>query len=226
MPKPLKWNPAVRGHGEVTARSGFRAFVQPAGSGKWRWEVKPVGYEMIDPMRSVGAGTASSKTAAKTAAARLLLAQLDPLKADLEKEFLAGAPMPVFGKGSHATKKSPGQLQREIDEALVSKGKTKTAEDLEKALADRLGFVPTEDFILRAQGEWEGFTLDSLRSEERKMTREFEKRGGRGPDLADRIDEARTALALVDSGFLKGDRLGILRLTDRDRPKLKSDFDY
>jgi hypothetical protein len=130
------------------------------------------------------------------------------------------------GKRSHATKKSPAQLQREIDETLASKDKTKTAAGLEKVLADRLGFIPTEDFILRAQGEWAGSTLDALRSEERKMTREFEKRGGRGPDLADRIDEARTALALVDSGFLiKGDR-GILKAADRPRPRLKSDFDY
>lgn len=72
----LKWGPAVRGHGEVTARSGYRAFVQPSGSGKWHWEVKPVGYEMLDPKRSVGAGTTSSKAAAKAAAGRLLLAQL------------------------------------------------------------------------------------------------------------------------------------------------------
>lgn len=72
----LRWNPAVRGSGEVTARSGFRAFVQPAGSGKWRWEVKPVGYEMIDPKRSIGEGTANSKAKAKAAAGRALLSQL------------------------------------------------------------------------------------------------------------------------------------------------------
>ena len=102
----------------------------------------------------------------------------------------------------------------------------KAGKKLEKALADRLGFIPTEDFILKAQGAWEGSTLDALRSEERKMTREFEKRGGRGPVLADRIDEARTALALVDSGFLIKGNLGILKTADRYRPKLKSDFDY
>jgi hypothetical protein len=72
----LRWDPAVRGRGEVTARSGYRAFVQPVGTGKWHWEVKPVGYEMLDPKRSVGTGTASSKAAAKAAASRLLLSQL------------------------------------------------------------------------------------------------------------------------------------------------------
>jgi len=72
----LRWNPAVRGRGEVTARSGYRAFVQPGSAGKWHWEVKPVGYEMLDPKRSIGAGTASSKSAAKAAASQLLLSQL------------------------------------------------------------------------------------------------------------------------------------------------------
>ena len=120
----------------------------------------------------------------------------------------------------------PKAVPRKVwNKFLEAIGKT-TAVDLEKALADRLGFIPTEDFILRAQGEWEGFTLDSLRSEERKMTREFEKRGGRGPDLADRIDEARTALALVDSGFMIKGANGILKVADRHRPRLKSDFDY
>ena len=72
----LRWDPAVRGRGEVTARSGYRAFVQPLSAGKWHWEVKPVGYEVLDPKRSVGTGTASSKAAAKAAASRLLLSQL------------------------------------------------------------------------------------------------------------------------------------------------------
>ena len=125
--------------------------------------------------------------------------------ADVAEARRTGASL--VGRRSHATKKAADK-------------------DLEKALADRLGFIPTEKFILRAQGEWAGFTLDSLRSEERKMTRKFEKQGGRGVDLADEIDMARTALALVDSGFLiKGD-LGILKVADRERPKLKSDFDY
>jgi hypothetical protein len=72
----LRWNPAVRGSGEVTAHSGFRAFVQPAGSGKWRWEVKPVGYETIDRSEAIGEGTANSKARAKAAASRVLLSQL------------------------------------------------------------------------------------------------------------------------------------------------------
>lgn len=72
----LRWDPAVRGRGEVTARSGFRAFVQPTDGGEWRWEVKPIGYEMIDPKRSIGEGTANSKAKAKAAASRVLLSQL------------------------------------------------------------------------------------------------------------------------------------------------------
>jgi len=64
---------AVRGRGEVTSRNGCRAFVGPvSGGGGWRWEVAPVGYEVLDPGRTLGVGTARSKAEAKRAASREL----------------------------------------------------------------------------------------------------------------------------------------------------------
>jgi len=112
----------------------------------------------------------------------------------------------------HSRKKSGAQLDREIAAALESKAK---GGDLEAALLKHLGFVPDEDFILRAQSEWEGFTLEQLRAAESKMTRALDKQGGRGVDLADRIDSARTALALVDGGFLTKGAGGVLRAVQR-----------
>jgi hypothetical protein len=118
---------------------------------------------------------------------------------------------------AHATKRT---------KTSTSSSRAVTSKDLEKALLDRLGFAPDEDFILRAQSEWEGFSLDQLRAEEQKMTRQLDKSGGRGVDLADRIDSARTALALVDSGYLLKGTHGVLRAAQRKLPKAKLSFDY
>ena len=181
---------------------------------------KPVGsIRVLQPSTRAVASHAETLKDARKSAAYWTSSVSSPM--EIQERFPSGewvtvqVVQPKSAKRSHATKKAPEH-----------RGYVKAGKDLEKALADRLGFIPTEDFILRALDEWEGFTLDSLRSEERRMTREFDKRGGRGPDLADRIDAARTALALVESGFLLKGELGILKRADRYRPRLKSDFDY
>jgi hypothetical protein len=79
--KELHWDPAVRGRGQVAARSGHRAFVYPDGFGQWSWEVtSPVEETRGGITRTVHfrkqVGTANSKAQAKVAAERFLLAQL------------------------------------------------------------------------------------------------------------------------------------------------------
>jgi len=79
--KELHWDPAVRGRGQVAARSGHRAFVYPDDFGRWSWEVtSPVEETRGGITRTVHfrkqVGTANSKAQAKVAAERFLLAQL------------------------------------------------------------------------------------------------------------------------------------------------------
>ena len=160
---------------------------------------------------------------------------LDPIS--MNKSYLSGYHAGQAARQSQTSR----EVQQRLREAqagigrmaLVPKGSKRAhattkagTKDLERSLLERLGFVPDEDFILRAQSEWEGFTLDQLRSTEHTMTRQLDKSGGRGVDLADKIDSIRTALALVDSGYLRKGERGVLRAVARKLPKAKLSFDH
>jgi len=193
MASRLKWNPAVRGRGEVTARSGFRAFIQPAGSGKWRWEVKPVGYEVIDPTRSIGSGMASSRASAKTAAARLLLVQPDPLKigqSSAAKGRSSKRKWEVFPRGG--SKLVVTSKEAAIEEARAHASQ---AEQIRSALRlyrdrgelDSLSLGQARENLARARYDWDEFTKGVVRE---FLAEERERIGA--VDAASTLSGART----------------------------------
>jgi len=120
---------ALRLHGPSASRHHSTRLQFP----RWRVDVT-VGGDLVKTFyetattaaAAIGKAKHKMRGAVSSAGAfkfKATAAEADPLKRDLEKEFLAGAPMPVFDKPrggrSHSTKKSPAQLQREIDEVLA-----------------------------------------------------------------------------------------------------------
>ena len=98
----------------------------------------------------------------------------------------------------HATKKkSPAQLEREIAEVLGRSPK----QAVEDAFAEAHGYVPddrseVESAVARARSLYGGYSTTDLRRELKQLEARFEKAGGRGVELANRIDAARLILAL------------------------------
>lgn len=59
---------------------------------------------------------------------------------------------------------------------------------------------PDPSFVKEARTEWADFQVKDMRNELMKLTRRFDKQGGRGVDLADQIDALRVAIALRSCG--------------------------
>lgn len=98
---------------------------------------------------------------------------------------------------AHATKKkSSAQLDREIAEAL---GRSHATKKNLSAVVDALGWEPSPRDIARAEETFGHYSTRELRREIQSLEDEFEMAGGRGVGLADRLDAARTALALRSS---------------------------
>ena len=103
--------------------------------------------------------------------------------------------------------KSPAQLDREIAEILARSPK----QALEDAFAEAHGYVPDDDddseverAVARARSFYGDYSTTDLRRELKKLEARFEKSGGRGVDLANRIDAARMILALTSQGSSAG----------------------
>ena len=102
-------------------------------------------------------------------------------------------------KTAHAIKKTPAQLDREIGEVLAGKpagrGQHATAKQLSAAEA-ALGYMPEARVVDRAASRYGDYSTNELRREIKSLEDDFEMAGGRGVDLAERLDAARIALSL------------------------------
>src|SRR5512143_2487760 len=72
------------------------------------------------------------------------------------------------------------------------------------AVADALGYIPEGAVVRRAEETYSHYSTNELRREIQSLEDEFEMSGGRGIGLADRLDAARTALALRGSTKARG----------------------
>lgn len=97
---------------------------------------------------------------------------------------------------SHARKKSPAQLDREIAQALGSPSRQHATTKGKSAVADALGYEPDAGTVDRAEAAYSAYSTNELRRELQSLEDQFEMSGGRGVGLADRLDAARIALAL------------------------------
>lgn len=91
------------------------------------------------------------------------------------RERATGGAWGLSRGAAHATKRSPART---------------------RAVENALGYTPEAGMVEKAEAAYSDYSTRELRREIQSLEDAFEMAGGRGVDLADRLDAARTALAL------------------------------